>query len=85
MILIQRVSWKGHGDNMGLFFHSNNDAVDYDFDRLRRDLVDEYGIQSASFSGGLGFHDMCDAEGATNEQLLQMARREGFNLNKYKK
>ena len=69
---------------MGLFFRSN-DNDDYDFDRLRRDLVDEYGIQSVSFSGGLGFLDMCDAEDASNEQLLEMARREGFNLNKYKK
>ncbi len=70
---------------MGLFFHSSNDNDDYDFDRLRKDLVEEYGIQSASFSGGLGFLEMCDVEDATNEQLLQMARREGFNLNKYKK
>lgn len=40
---------------------------------------------SAAYSGGLGFLDMCDAEDASNEQLLQMAKREGFNLNKYKK
>lgn len=66
---------------MGLFFHSNNN----DYDKLRRDLVEEYGIQSASFSRGLGFLDMCDAEDASNEQLLEMARREGFNLNKYKR
>ena len=71
---------------MGLFFQSNkNDSGDYDFDRLRRNLVEEYGIQSASVSGGLGFLDMCDAEDASNEQLLEMARREGFNLNKYKR
>ncbi len=42
---------------MGLFFHSNNDDGDYDFDRLRRDLVDEYAVQSAVFPGGLGFLD----------------------------
>ena len=71
---------------MGLLFHSNNtDGGDYDFERLRRDLVEEYGIQSASFSGGMGLLDMCDAENATNEQLLDMARKEGFNLNKYKR
>ena len=70
---------------MGLFFHSNNnDSGDYDYDRLRRDLVNEYGIQSTAFSGGVGFLDMCDAEDASNEQLLEMARREGFNHNKYK-
>ncbi|MBE5839378.1 hypothetical protein [Butyrivibrio sp.] len=70
---------------MGLFFHSSNDSGDYDFDRLRRDLVDEYAVQSTAYSGGLGFLDMCDAEEASNEQLLEMARREGINLNKYKK
>lgn len=71
---------------MGLFFHSSsNDNEDYDFDRLRRDLVDEYAVQSAAFSGGLGFLDMCDAQDASNEQLLEMARREGLNLSKYKK
>ena len=49
---------------MGLFFQSNSDDRDYDFDRLRKDLVEEYGIQRASFSGDLGFLDMCDAEDA---------------------
>lgn len=70
---------------MGLFFHSNNDDGGYDFDRLRRDLVDEYAVQSTAFSGGLGFLDVCDAEDASNEQLLEMARREGINLSKYMK
>lgn len=86
MTHILRISWKGYGNHMGLFFNSKNtDDGDYDYDRLRRDLVNEYGIQSAAYSDGLGFLDMCDAEDASNEQLLQMARREGFNLNKYKK
>ncbi len=86
MIHILRISWQGHGDHMGLLFNSKNtDDGDYDYDRLRRDLVNEYGAQSAAYSGGLGFLDMCDAEDASNEQLLQMAKREGFNLNKYRK
>lgn len=70
---------------MGLFFHSSKNDGDYDYDKLRKDLVDELGAQSAAFSGGFGFLEMCDAEDATNEQLLEMARREGFNLNGYKK
>ena len=71
---------------MGLFFNSKStDDGDYDYNRLRRDLVNEYAAQSAAYSGGLGFLDMCDAEDASNEQLLEMARREGFNLNKYKR
>ncbi len=66
----------------GLFEDDNND---YDYKRIRRDLEDEYAIQSATFSGGLGFCQMIDASSASNEDLLKMARREGFNLNKYKK
>ena len=86
LIHILRISWKGNCDHMGLFFNSKNtDDGDYDYNRLRRDLVNEYGAQSAAYSGGLGFLDMCDAEDASNEQLLQMAKREGFNLNKYRK
>ncbi len=70
---------------MGLFFRSNTDNEDYDYDRLRRDLEDEYAIQSAAFSGGFGFVQMCDVQNVSNEQLLEMARKEGLNLNKYKK
>lgn len=70
---------------MGLFSHGSNNTGDIDYDRLRRALVDEYGAQSAAFSGGFGFLEMCDAEDASNEQLLEMARREGFNLDKYKR
>lgn len=70
---------------MGLFSHGSNSTDDIDYDRLRRDLVDEYGAQSAAFSGGFGFLEMCDAEDASNDQLLEMARREGFNLSNYRK
>lgn len=70
---------------MGLFFHNSNNTGDIDYGRLRRDLVDEYGAQSSAFSGGFGFLEMCDAEETSNEQLIEMARREGFNLSKYKK
>ena len=31
---------------------------DYDYKRLRKDLENEYAIQSASFSGGFGFLDI---------------------------
>ncbi|MBP3196982.1 MAG: hypothetical protein J6N21_08245 [Butyrivibrio sp.] len=69
---------------MGVFSsNSNKDNIDYD--RLRRDLVDEFGAQSAAFSGGFGFLEMCDADDASNEQLLKMARRGGFNIEKYKR
>ncbi|MBP3803738.1 MAG: hypothetical protein J6I76_07550 [Oribacterium sp.] len=70
---------------MGLFSHNSNNNGDIDFKRLRSDLMDEYGAQMAAYSGGFGFLEMCDAEDATEEQLLEMARREGINLNKYRK
>ncbi len=69
---------------MGLFSRNSNDNASYDYEKLRRDLIDEFGAQSAAFSDGFGFLEMCDAEDASNEQLLEMARREGFNLEKNK-
>ena len=69
---------------MGRLFQGDNSEM-YEFEKLRRDLVDEYGAQSAAFSGGFGFLEMCDAEEASNEQLLEMARREGIDINKYRR
>ncbi len=63
----------------------NSNDENYDYEHLRRDLIDEFGVQSVAFSGGFGFLEMCDAEDASDEQLLEMARREGFNLKRYKK
>ena len=46
---------RNKGDNMGFLFHERkSNTEDYDYDSLRRDLVDEYGAQSAAFSGGFG-------------------------------
>lgn len=71
---------------MGLFSDLFEDAnADYDYKRLRRDLENEYAIQSTAFSSGFGFCQMMDASDASDEQLIKMAKREGFNLNKYKK
>lgn len=70
---------------MGFFSSASNNNEDIDFESLRNDLIDEYGAQMASFSGGLGFCDMCDAEDASDDELLAMAQREGINLRKYRK
>ena len=70
---------------MGLFSHSSSNNDDIDYKRLRNDLMDEYGAQTAAYSGGLGFLDMCDAQNASEQQLLEMAKREGFNLSKYRR
>ena len=68
---------------MGLF--GDKPQNNYDYKRLRRDLENEYAAQSATFSGGFGFCQMIDASKASDEELLKMAKREGLNLNKYKK
>lgn len=70
---------------MGFFFGSSNDKEDIDFESLRSDLVDEYGAQMASFSSELGFCNMFDAEDASNDELIAMAKREGIDLRKYRK
>ncbi|MBO6309506.1 MAG: hypothetical protein J6N70_11855 [Oribacterium sp.] len=70
---------------MGIFSRSSNNNGEIDFKRLRADLMDEYGAQMAAYSGGFGFLEMYDAQDATEDQLLEMARREGINLNKYRK
>ena len=70
---------------MGFFFGPSNNNDDIDYESLRSDLMDEYGAQMASFSGGLGFCDMCDAENASNDELIAMAKSERIDLRKYKK
>ena len=73
------------GCYMRFFFSSSNDNENIDFERLRTDLIDEYRAQMASFSRGLGFCNMCDAEDASDDELLAMAKREGIDLRKYRK
>ena len=70
---------------MGFFFDSSNNNENIDYEKLRSNLIDEYGAQMASFSGGLGFCDMCDAENASNDELISMAQREGIDLKQYRK
>jgi len=66
----------------GLFDDNNKE---YDYKRLRRDLADEFGAQGAAFSGGFGFFEMMEAESASDEELLKIAKREGVDLRKYRK
>ncbi|SDJ70580.1 hypothetical protein SAMN04487760_11213 [Lachnospiraceae bacterium G41] len=68
-----------------LFGFFDDDNREYDYNRLRKDLENEYAIQSATFSGGFGFCEMLDVKRASNAELLKMAKREGFNLNRYKR
>ena len=68
-----------------LFGFFDDDNREYDYNRLRKDLENEYAAQSATFSGGFGFCEMLDVKRASNAELLKMAKREGFYLNKYKR
>ena len=68
-----------------MFGFSNDDNKNYDYDRLRRDLENEFGCQGAAFSGGFGFMRMMDASTASEKDLLKMAKQEGFNLKRYEK
>ena len=55
-----------------------------DIDALREDMKNEcYG---AYFCGGFGgaLMESFDIEGASPEELVQMAQRKGINLNKYR-
>lgn len=74
----------GEGSVMSWLFEDDNNS-DYDYKRLRKDLENEYAIQSATFSGGFGFCRMLDASNASEAELLKMAKKEGFNLNRYKR
>ena len=69
---------------MGLFSKSSSNG-EIDYNKLRNDLMDEYGAQMVTFTGAMGYSDMCDAQKASNEDLLDMARREGININNYRK
>lgn len=67
-----------------MFFKSNQ-SKEIDYERLRNDLMDEYGAQMVTLTGAMGYSDMCDAQEASNEDLIKMAQREGMNLDRYKK
>ena len=55
-----------------------------DFERLREDLVDYFG--SAMFNGfPMAVVDVTQVEMASNEQLIQIAQSNGFDLNNYTK
>ena len=69
---------------MGLFSHKSNSG-NIDFNRLREDLMDEYGAQMVSFTGAMGYSDMCDAQAASEDELLEMVRKEGINIEKYRR
>ena len=58
--------------------------MNYDFERLRYDLIDYFG--TATFSGfPMAMVDLSDVEYASESELVRIAMQNGFNLNDYKK
>jgi hypothetical protein len=56
---------------------------DFDYESLRSDLMDNYG--TAMCSGfPMAVMDLGRVERASESELLQIADREGYNLDKYK-
>ena len=58
--------------------------MNIDYERLRRDLIDYYG--TATFSGfGMAMIEISRVENASNEELVYIAKRNGFCLENYEK
>ncbi len=58
--------------------------MDIDFEKLKRDLLDFF--CSAMFSGfKMAIVDYSEVENATDQELIEIALNNGFDLNKYTK
>ncbi len=56
--------------------------MDIDYEKLRKDLIDYFG--SAMFSGfPMAVVDLSDVERASNDELIKIAKKNGFDLSKY--
>ena len=67
-----------------MFLFRDNNTEDIDYRALRKDLVDDAGIDSI-VTGEFGLCDMIDAMDASEAELRQMAMERGINLKKYMK
>lgn len=55
-----------------------------DYEKLRNDLIDYYG--TASYNGfPIAIIELSDVENASYEELINIAIKNNFNLNNYKK
>lgn len=57
------------------------DYYDIDFDKLRRDLMNYYGTATSVFP--MAYMDVINVENASDEELIRIALRNGFNLEDY--
>lgn len=56
--------------------------MNIDFDKLRQDLLDYFGT-AMTMGFGAAIIDLSNIENASNEELINIAKQNGFDLNKY--
>ena len=56
--------------------------MNIDFERLRQDLIDYFGT-AMTMGFGAAIIDLSNIENASNEELINIANQNGFDLNKY--
>jgi hypothetical protein len=56
--------------------------MNIDFDKLRQDLLDYFGT-AMTMGFGAAIIDISKVENASNEELINIAKQNGFDLNKY--
>ena len=57
--------------------------VEIDIDRLRKDLEDYYMSGFVVTGFGAAFMEASDVKKASDEELIEMAQKAGFDLKKY--
>lgn len=58
-------------------------GINMDYKRLRKDLVDYYG-SAMSTRFPMAIMDLTKVEKSSDDELIKIAKRAGFNLSKYK-
>ena len=56
--------------------------MNIDFERLRQDLIDYFGT-AMTVGFGAAIIDISKVENASNEELINIAKQNGFNINDY--
>ena len=56
--------------------------MNIDFERLRQDLIDYFGT-AMTIGFGTAIIDISKVENASNEELINIAKQNGFNINNY--
>ncbi|MCR4649891.1 MAG: hypothetical protein K5776_12525 [Lachnospiraceae bacterium] len=68
-----------------LFDEDNSNGNDYDYKELRKELETEYLCQGIGFSGEFGLFESLSVPDMSDSEVLKEAKRQGINVNKFKK